>query len=237
MEIVSLNKRKLQAYKHRLFLASTFIFFLYAQVLVGYILPDLVATSHVGLLRSDTCGLYEYDNEKAGEEEALRADMWMVERERRAGFYAQDCYGSNPNHDGNAMRCDFFYNSTIRFEVKQDKCPFENTTVCTNGFQAGAAVTFDTGLLDSDVLGINANPTHKFRRITTCAPLSVERPYVQHFKNRERDESGYLYFYGSLYNTSDCSKEVHPPPSLISDYTMRLAGHPFDWQAPVYKLK
>jgi len=223
--------------RHRFFgsfLLASFLLVLY-QSIVGIVLTDNVARSRSALLRSDKCGLYEYDNEKAGEEEAVKADMLMVGRERRAAAYAQECYCSGTNVK--ATNCDFFYNSTIGYEVQEDKCPFDRTDICVDGYQSGSAITFDTNWVDSGILGINEESMHKFRRKTTCAPLSADRPFVQHFTNIGMGESGYKYFYGSLYDTTNCSDEVHAPPPILSDYTMRITGHPFEWQAPVYKVK
>ncbi|KAI4927165.1 uncharacterized protein J4E92_006330 [Alternaria infectoria] len=162
--------------------------------------------------------------------------MLMVGRERRAAAYAQECYNHDSDTNVKATNCDFFYNSTIGYGVQEDKCPFDRTDICVDGYQPGSAITFDTNWVNSGVLGINEELMHKFRRKTTCAPLSAERPFVQHFTNSGTGESGYKYFYGSLYDTRNCSDEVHAPPTVLSEYTMRITGHPFDWQAPVYKV-
>lgn len=223
--------------RHRFFIffvIGTIFFVFYAQIIASAILTDRMVTDRVGLLDSKKCGLYEYNNERYGEEEASRADILMVERERRAAAYAQECYDYGTNKKGKAMTCDFFYNSTIGYEVKEAICPFDKKEVCFERSQPGSAVTFDTGLKDSSLLGINANPTYKFRRISTCAALSAEPPYVEHFDNSDTDH-GYLYEYGSMYNTSDTKCET--PPEATTDYTMRIVGHPFDWQAPVYRVK
>jgi hypothetical protein len=225
--------------RHRFFgsfFLASFLFVLY-QSIVGIVVTDNVARSRSALLRSDLCGLYEYDNEKAGEEEAVKADMLMVGRERRAAAYAQECYNHDSDTNVKATNCDFFYNSTIGYEVQEDKCPFDRADICVDGYQSGSAITFDTDWVDSGILGINEESMHKFRRKTTCAPLSADRPFVQHFTNGGTGESGYKYFYGSLYDTRNCSDEVHAPPPVLSEYTMRITGHPFDWQAPVYKVK
>ena len=131
------------------------------------------------------------------------------------------------------MTCDFFYNSTLRYNVSPSSCPFDDNEICRFGALPGKAVTFDTGYLDSSLLGINANPTYTFRRTTTCAPLSDQPPYVQHFYNSPVDR-GYLYQYGKLYNVDD---KCEGTPELLTDYTMRIVGHPFEWLAPVYRLK
>jgi hypothetical protein len=227
--------------RHRFFwafvLASLLLLLAMYQSFVGVVSDDNVARSRSALLKSDKCGLYEYDNEKAGEENAVRADMLMVERERRAAAYAQDCYHYDAKNNVKATNCNFFYNSTIGYRVQVDKCPFDRADICVDGYQPGSAITFDTNWVDSGILGINEESMHKFRRNTTCAPLSADRPFVQHFTNSGTGESGYKYFYGSLYDTINCSEEVHAPPPVLSEYTMRITGHPFEWQAPVYKVK
>lgn len=226
--------------RHRAFwfFALSIIFFVfYAQIVVGLLLTDVVVTSSSALLDSDRCGLFEYDNQRAGEEEAVRADMLMVKRERRAAAYAQDCYNADAGRSNNDMRCTFFHNSTIGYTVSDDKCPFYEAEVCAEGYQSGSAITLDTGLLDSSILGVNHKSTYRFRRTTTCAPLNSYRPYVQHFSNRGTNETGYKYFYGSLHDTRKCVDDVHPPPPMLTDYTLRISGHPFTWQAPVYKVE
>jgi hypothetical protein len=212
-------------------------------------LTDRVATNPVGLLASEKCGLYEYDNKKHGEDNASLMDSLMVERENRAAFYAQQCYQRLNHTDGNdrcmhdrsgngkrgkAMNCDFFYTSALEYHVDRSPCPFERGGVCYNGALPGSpAVTFDTGILDSSLLGINANPTYKFQRTTTCAPLNAGSPYVKHFNNSPEDH-GYLYEYGGFNNVRN---ECPSNPVKIRDYTMRIVGHPFEWLAPVYRLK
>lgn len=217
-----------------LFVLGVFFSAFIAQVFVGSFISARIATNRVALLESNRCGFYEYDDKRGGEEDAARADIWMSEKERRAAEYAQECYG--PEKKGKAMLCNLFLNATIGFKRKDDTCPFDNHTVCAGGFTNGAAVTFDTGLVDSSVLGINYNPTHKFRRTTTCTPLNSKSPYVRHFNNSPEDH-GYLYYYGSLYDTTDCSKTGPADPTRLVNYTLRTTGSPFYWMAPVYRVK
>ncbi|RYN56306.1 hypothetical protein AA0118_g8267 [Alternaria tenuissima] len=214
------------------FVLSTLCFAFFSQIIASSILTDKMTTNRMGLLASETCGLYEYDNERWGEEQASRVDSLMVKRENRAAIYAQECYDWGNDKKGKAMTCDFFYNSTLRYNVSPSSCPFDDNEICRFGALPGKAVTFDTGYLDSSLLGINANPTYTFRRTTTCAPLSDQPPYVQHFYNSPVDR-GYLYQYGKLYNVDD---KCEGTPELLTDYTMRIVGHPFEWLAPVYRL-
>jgi len=215
------------------FVVGTLCFAFFSQIIASSILTDKMMTNRVGLLSSKTCGLYEYDNEKWGEEEASRVDSLMVKRENRAAVYAQECYDWGNEKKGKAMTCDFFYNSTLKYSVTKSSCPFFETEICHNSALPGTAITFDTGYLDSSLLGINANPTYNFRRTTTCAPLNADSPYVQHFSNSPADH-GFLYQYGGFYNVRDGCSSI---PRMITDYTMRIVGHPFDWLAPVYRMK
>jgi hypothetical protein len=66
------------------FILYTICFVFFSQVIASSILTDKTVTDPVGLLASNTCGLYEYDNEKFGEEEASRIDNRMVKREGKA---------------------------------------------------------------------------------------------------------------------------------------------------------
>lgn len=199
--------------------------------IIGYLVSEKsIGLDRAGLLDSNTCGLYEYDYRKGGEEDAARASILNSEKERRAAEYAQDCYGAD---GARAMLCDFFYNSDIQYTRIEDACPFVDSRVCADGYQEGSAVTFDTGLVDAAALGINYSPTHKFRRITTCAPLNVNPPFVRHFNNGGTDH-GYVYNFGSLWNTDDC---IHQAPKRLNEYTMRITGHPFDWDVPAYRVK
>ncbi|CAN9365240.1 unnamed protein product [Alternaria sp. RS040] len=215
------------------FVLSTLCFAFFSQITASSILTDKMMTNRMGLLASETCGLYEYDNERWGEEQASRVDSLMAKRENRAAIYAQECYDWGNDKKGKAMTCDFFYNSTLRYNVSPSSCPFYDNEICHAGALPGGAVTFDTGYLDSSLLGINANPTYNFRRTTTCAPLSDQPPYVQHFYNSPVDR-GYLYQYGKLYNVDD---KCEGTPELLTKHTMRIVGHPFEWLAPVYRLK
>ena len=244
------------------FVLGTLCFVFLSQLIVSSILADKVATGPVGLLKNDKnddCGLWEYDNMKWGEDNAAMADSLMASREIRAATYAQECYrwgkvngteeqngkekeGKEKEEEdkrskvkrGKAMKCDFFYTPDLEFYRARAPCPFSKSAVChTGGIHKLPAVTFDTKNLDSSLLGINSNPTYKFRRTSTCVPLSAESPYVKHFTNSPTDH-GFVYFYGGF---NDVRNDCPSNPKKIRNWTMRLVGHPFDWLAPVYRLK
>lgn len=101
-----------------------------------------------------------------------------------------------------------------------DRCPFVSPELCFDGLYS--AITFDTGLVDASIIGINAPHTHKIRRRTSCSPLNMSEPYT---KGSEPDTNGmYRYYYGSKDGGRD-------------DYTFQTSGHPFDWLVPVYSVK
>lgn len=88
------------------------------------------------------------------------------------------------------------------------------------------AVTFDTGLIDASVLGINAkeDDTYKFRRSSTCAPVSIDYPYVQ-----SKEMNGtmvYEYYYGAIDDDADSSAA-----------TFSSIGNPFNMPLPVYNVE
>ena len=240
------------------FVLGTLCFAFLSQLIVSSILAEKVATGPVGLLKSEKCGLFEFDNMKWGEDNAGVVDSLMASRESRAATYAQECYrwgkekgkkeqngeGKKEKEEGEdkrnkvkrgkAMKCDFFYTPDLEFYRNRTPCPFNKSAIChTGGIHKLPAVTFDTEHLDSSLLGINANPTYKFRRTSTCVPLNAEPPYVKHFANSPTDH-GYVYFYGGFNEVrNDCPSN----PKKIRDWTMRIVGHPFDWLTPVYRLK
>ena len=83
----------------------------------------------------------------------------------RAAAYAKQCYNARIGADG----CNFFYSQSIPYnERSNETCPFMSQTCA---FGPSGAVSFDTGLLDAGVLGLNAAKRYQFRRNSTCVPL------------------------------------------------------------------
>ncbi|OCL08785.1 hypothetical protein AOQ84DRAFT_406004 [Glonium stellatum] len=196
------------------------------EVLAG-MFSERIATDKAAILASSHCGLYEFDDTRAGDEEAARADVYLYGREKRAGEYAQSCYG--PSDTPQLMRCDSFYNSSIGFDrPEHDRiCPFKDPNICASGYSPGSGVTFDTGLVDSSILGVNFKPTHKFRRRTTCSPLNMDHPHIKRWHNRRTNTTGYHYYYGGIYDQYNHSR-------LITPYTLDTSGDSFNWLAPGY---
>lgn len=191
-----------------------------AQVIAGAFSAD-IATSRAARSSSTSCGIWEFDDENAGDEAAARSDIYNYQKEARTGDYAQNCYNSLTATD--STRCDFFYNSSIGFTSKSfDSCPFKSQDLCRGGLYSAA--TFDTGLIDAGNIGVNSKITHKFRRRTTCSPLNMDEPYVR--KSLPNDTT-YRYHYGSINDENGTPTKNH---------TYETSGTPFKWLAPVYSL-
>jgi len=205
------------ANRHKLALVLMGLVFLasFAARAAAGVLSALVATNGAALWNSDKCGLYRFDNDGAGDEAAARADVFDRAKETRAGEYAKYCYNSS---SALPLRCGFFYETEIKFNTTyQYKCPFPKEDICIRG---SPAVTFDTGLVAASSIGINDPYGYRFRRSTTCTPLSTESPYVRNgTDNRTAD---YTYFYGETGDT---------------DYTFRSTGDPFNWLVSSYDVK
>lgn len=91
----------------------------------------------------------------------------------RAVAYVTKCYHAKQGADG----CNFFYNQTIAYTEKANQtCPFTGQT-CARG--KNSAVTFDTGLIDAKLLGINAAKHYQFRRKMLCAPLVPDGDFIK----------------------------------------------------------
>jgi hypothetical protein len=196
-----------------------------ARVVAGYFSSE-IASDRAALWSSKYCGIWEFDSENAGDEAAARADVYDREKEARSSEYAQSCYeNSTMLH---SMSCEFFYQQRIpyiRNLTDPFQCPF-NQSICIPGVPS---VTFDTGLVDSSMIGINSESTYKFRRSTKCAPLSSEYPYVQN--KTTGGSTTYYYHYGKMVDVYET------PPETIRNYTYLTTGNPFDQLAPVYNLR
>ena len=84
-----------------------------------------------------------------------------------AFWYSQQCYQAPLGADG----CNFFYNQSIGYKEKsEDVCPFAGP-LCIKA--RNSALTFDTGLVDASIIGVNSATQFQFRRTTTCAPLGT----------------------------------------------------------------
>jgi len=203
--------------KSLLFLYTAVVVGASAGMIIGGYYAAKISTTGPARLASDHCGLWIFDGEKRSEA-ATRAGLLDLEKEERAAQYAKNCYTSFSGFD--ATRCDFFYRPKLAFSAASytNDCPFQNN-IC----RENQTVTFTTQMIDGNDIGINSPMAPKFRRNTTCSPLSMEYPFVQN--NTENGITTYYYYYGA--------KPGDDPPL---NYTFKTVGDPWDRLAPVYDL-
>jgi hypothetical protein len=187
-----------------------------ARACIGFFSVN-VATNKAALWASEQCGPYAFDSIGAGDDIAARADVYDREKETRAGAYAKNCYPT-ASASIRPLHCNFFYNQSIPFVTTYTyRCPFPKQDICVRGAQA---VTFDTGLVNANSIGINDKYGYRFRRTTTCVPLSTEAPYV---RNETADGiPAFSYRYGERIGRED---------------TFHSTGDPFNWLAPTYDVR
>jgi hypothetical protein len=206
--------------KHRSFL-GLFIFVL-SIAMIGFIVIGVyvarIEADGPAILASEKCGLWVFDRQRGGDEAATRAGINDLAKETRAGSYAQNCYGTPDPFD--AIQCNFLYRNKLSFSTAQytTDCPFQ-TEICGQN----QTVTFITDTVDASELGINSQHSPKFRRRTSCTPLSMDYPFIQN--KTINGTTTYYYYYGE--------KPLHNPPV---NYTYITTGDPFDRLAPAYDL-
>ena len=170
------------------------------------------------LLASEKCGLWVFDRKRGGDEAATRAGIHDLEKESRAGAYAQNCYDKSDMFED--IQCNLLYRSRLGFSSARytTDCPFQSEICAQN-----QTVTFTTESIYASELGINNKHSPQFRRRTSCTPLSMEYPFIQN--RTENGTTTYYYYYGG--------KPLHTPPL---DYTYTTTGEPFYRFAPAYDV-
>lgn len=130
-----------------------------------------------------------------------------------AANYARYCYGGQSTL---SSLCGTFRQQRILWSVDQNaSCPFQSG-MCQ--FSDNAALQLDTGYIDSDhVLGLNTALEDRvnFRRVTKCAPLSLE--------GRVKSDDtvpGSLYFDYSFGNYVGPDNITIHYPQLLSDQSV-----------------
>lgn len=196
---------------------TTVLFGLFVAQAIAGVFSAKIASDRTGLSPSQHCGIWQF-NENAGGDAADRDDWNNYQKEARASQYARTCYNSPDPTD--PFSCRVFYNQSIAYTTKiQQPCPFASSKLCHGGLYS--AISFDTGHIDASVIGINSPTTHKFRRTTSCSPLSMSEPYVVR-SSSGTNGTAYHYYYGPKDNTN---------------YTFNTSGQPFEWLVPVYSVK
>jgi hypothetical protein len=201
-----------------LLLSTTLISSAGLAMIVGGVLSAKMQTSGPAKLASSHCGLWLFDRDHAGDEEATRAGVWDLQKEERAAEYANDCYGTTSAFE--AAHCNFFYRRNLPLDptIYSYTCPFADS-ICTSD----QAVTFRTPLIDSNEIGINNPAAPRFYRNTTCAILNMEYPYIQNIT--ENGNTTFYYYYGESPGKGNGTK-----------YTYKTQGDPFDRLATVYDV-
>jgi hypothetical protein len=205
-----------------LVIASTIGFGIFVALTVAGVFSEKSFADRAALWSSERCGRWKFDSRDAPQGADARAAFSDRQKEDRAGQYAINCYeGSNmlPSE-----RCSFFYRPNITYTVSYNwTCPFEKS-ICADA----QAIQFDTGLQDSSVIGVNTKHPYKFRRSSSCAALSPDYPYV---KNKtEGNSTTYFYYYGQKVDN------FRNKTYIISEYTHRTVGNPFQWPLPFYQV-
>ena len=199
----------------RCFRVSMFIGFI-AWSIASIFATD-VETFGTGLALSEYCGAWTLSLNASLDEE-FRDNQYQEQREARASRYARDCYQSS--HLSTPDRCQLFYNQSIGYSIERGRfCPFSSPEVCVQPYMT---IFFTTGLKDTSILGINADHAPKFRRNTTCAPLSIRERFVETIPSSTSNGTIFKYKYGT---TDD------------SQYTLVTAGDAFESQIPAYVVE
>jgi hypothetical protein len=149
-------------------------------IAVAGIFSSRVATANNEVLvRSSTCGIPSYKifdllnlkQEDLVEENALYVISQYVLQHGQE--YVRSCYTSRSKV--NSTACNVFTQPRLETRINwNDTCPFQENVCGT------AAVTLDSGLIDSDLhLGINAAAPDRIqvRKTLSCAPVPVEKLY------------------------------------------------------------
>ena len=181
----------------------------------------VIASDGVGLLSSSHCGVFQYDD-RGREDAGYIDDLHNRGKEERSAQYAQQCYGSLDA--ANAFTCKVFNRREIKFKTKSGQpCPFVDDSIC---YSLNPAVTFDTGIVNAEALGINAPNLPKWRRKTTCSPLNMSTDYITS-DGADPSNRTYYYKYG----------DVEINGRGYQKYTTSTSGRPYDWIVPVYHVE
>ena len=158
---------------------------------VGVVCADMVGGSVV-ISASINAGDWSTDRQSAAYMLGGLAAM-NEDRQRRVWEYQHACYRGT----GLDERCRRYYRRFIpSHAIANVSCPFDGE-VCLYGKQGAYKRT--TGLLDSNVLGINAAPSKRsyFRQTMVCSPLRTDGDRVV-AKGKHGYPNEYLYNYGPL---------------------------------------
>lgn len=193
-------------------LVTIFLFSAFVGTTIGGIASARIANGELGLSNNPKCGDWGPNFTHFGQTFADGLNLHF-EKEIAAGAYQETCYGPEAKSDA----CKSFSDQQLTYFVRHNvSCPFEGS-VCLGGDAVG--MKFDTGLIDSEVLGINVDAAKRFRfqRSMTCAPLLVDERYV--YRGQEGRYWQWHYQYGSM---------------ISSGYSRLLTSkNPGDWSSSI----
>jgi hypothetical protein len=183
-----------------IFIGGTYLSVVSADITVGSVVSSV----------SPRAGLWESDISSAA---FLLGDGAVIaeNRQARTWAYKNACYET----DEGDPACTMFYKQQIPFSSSNAPCPFDGDA-CLSDDQPALEVT--TGLLDSNVLGVNAPASKRFyfRRTMTCAPLHADERYVTSTGGNKYPNE-WLYNYGPFVLGSSI---------ILDNYTYR---NPMEW--------
>ncbi|KAI1265957.1 hypothetical protein F5Y18DRAFT_426470 [Xylariaceae sp. FL1019] len=162
-----------------------------------------VAVGNEVLLKGDTCAWVQINGNTDAVAEYTVVSPYMATKLQVDATYAQQCYSKD--FSPGELSCGGFIQKQIPFSVTTNaSCPFLNDArICQND---NSNIVVDTGFMDSHLhMGLNLPVKERFqyRRVMSCAPLSVERYSRSH--NLSATRSTMRYFYGAPISNEDNS--------------------------------
>lgn len=151
---------------------------------------------------------------------------------REESSYARSCYGTQL--DRSTAFCNI-YNDPFIPSVRDNNapCPFAEKA-CLDG-----AVSFDTGLVSSEALGINSRAADRIqvRKKMTCAPIAIEK-YTTGWTSEQKPGLEYQFEYlppDDTYKYYDLGPQLSDGGNA-TEYTWALSNSSLMAQEQAYKL-
>lgn len=180
-------------YNPRRVLAFILIAIIYLSLFTGSIAVAIYCADLAGdsVVSSSTpnAGAWITDKQSAA---FLLGDSMVIkdDKQSRVWAYKNECYGESKPY----ANCETFYTRRLPYvSVNNATCPFDGD-VCLYGDTGAYKIT--TGLMDSNVLGINAEASKRFhfRKTMVCSPLKSDEYVFPEGKSIYPNQ--YLYDYG-----------------------------------------
>ena len=152
---------------------------------------------------------------------------------REENGYARSCYGTQL--DRSTTFCNI-YNKPFIPSTRDEKapCPFAEKA-CLDG-----AISFDTGLVSSEVLGINSRKADQIqvRKKMTCAPIAIEN-YTTGWTAEQKPALPMMFDY---LPPDDSYKYYNLGPQIVdgiaaTDFTFALTNASRNAQIQAYRLR